>query len=257
MKRILLFFLCLLPFLALSLSADAAETGGFETAYDLYEYWVANDCLPDYITGIWTEDGSLDTLTFGLVPGEEGERAKAEILSLLRNDGSVIFVTQTYSRNYLWSIMEDVNLYFERDLGFKAAGPDEYENRVCIELDIAYEHNPESLAAIAELQEKYGEAVTFSFTDTVIQLTIEETSPVLLIVPPVQNKVSSPLPLLLLCPLLLWGLYLIQLRRRQLMTHVGITLNVPMTTQAVEVKVRECQPTVPDTLEQRIMDSLN
>lgn len=256
MKRIFSLFLCLLLFFVLPLTAGAREADSFETAYNLYEYWIVNDCLPDYITGIWTEDGSLDVLTFGLVPGEEGEKAKAEILSLLRNDDSVIFVTQTYSRNYLLAIMEDVNLYFEQDLGFKAAGPNEYENRVCIELDIAYEHNPESLAAIAELQKKYGDAVAFSFTDTVIQLTVLQASPLLFITPPVQKEYPSPLPLLLLCPVLLWGLHLIRLRRRQLMTHTGITLYESMTTQAVEESIRECQPRVPDTLEQRIMDSL-
>ncbi len=183
MKRTSLLFLCWLMFLHLSLPVLATESDTYETAGDLWNKWCQDDDVPDYITGIWSTDGSTENLTIGLVPGEEGEQAKEEILALIVDDSTVSFVTQTYSRNYLLQILEDVNTYFERNLGFMTVGTDEYANQITIELHADYETNPDSLAAVAQLQEKYGDAVSISFTNTIITTVEDAVAPPVLIAP--------------------------------------------------------------------------
>ena len=152
MRRIPILFFALLLVFSLSLSVYAAESSTYPTAGDLWEHWCKTETIPDFITGIWSTDGGRENLTFGIVPGQEGKAGKNWILSMIMDDSTVTFVTQTYSRNYLWAIMEDVNTYFDRGLGFLSAGPNEYDNVVYVELHRDYAENPDSLAAVAELE---------------------------------------------------------------------------------------------------------
>ena len=77
----------------------------FPTLFDLFQHW-CNDGYPDYVTGVWSNDGSSYNLTVGLVDGTAGEAGKQEILDLIENDASITFTTQTYSHNYLMRIQD-------------------------------------------------------------------------------------------------------------------------------------------------------
>lgn len=258
MKRICTTILLLVLILSLSVAAAATEGGTFQTAGDLWHYWVTEDCVPDYITGIWSTDGSTENLTFGLLPGETGESAKQQILNLILEDSTAAFVTQTYSRNYLFAIMEDVNRYFERKLGFMSAGPSEYDNVVYIELHTDYQNNPDSRAAVAELEKKYGSAVSISFTDTIYHYTLETgTEPPVLIRPLVAPS-PSPLPLLwMLFTAVLGALVLTEQRRRKLLTHVGTIPQTPLSIRQVKEQVLNSAPEVPSTLDLRVHAALD
>lgn len=256
MRKIPIYCFILLLVCSLFPSASAAEAGIYPTAGDLWEHWCEKGQIPDYITGIWSTDGSTENLTFGLLSGEEGELGKAELLSWIADDSTVTFTTQTYSRNYLMRIMEDVNTYFDLDLGFMCAGPSEYDNVVCIELHKNYETNPDSLAAVAELEEKYGNAVSISFTDTVY-ITTEEAlvTPPVMIAPALHPAdPASPLPVLLgACVLLLLGIVCTH-RRRMVLLRGGTAVVSPAS---LEDQIRRSEPEVPAALDARIAETLD
>lgn len=256
MRKILVYFLSFLLVCSLFPYESAAEAGIYPTAGDLWEQWCKEGQIPDYITGIWSTDGTTENLTFGLLPGEEGELGREEILSWIADDSTVSFTTQTYSRNYLMQIMEDVNTYFDLGLGFISAGPNEYANVVYIELHRDYETNPASLAAVAELEEKYGSAVSISFTDTVYVITVETVanSPLMLISPLHPADPASPLPVLLgLCVLLLLGI--VCTHRRRLVLLQGDTAVV--SSASLEDQIRRSEPEVPAALDARMAETID
>ena len=256
MRKILVCFLSFLLVSSLFPAASGAEAGIYPTAGDLWEHWCEEGQIPDYITGIWSTDGTTENLTFGLLPGEEGELGREEILSWIADDSTVTFTTQTYSRNYLMRIMEDVNTYFDLGLGFISAGPSEYANVVCIELHRDYETNPNSLAAVAELEEKYGSAVSISFTDTVYVATVETVvhSPMMLISPLHPADPASPLPVLLgACALLLLGIVCTHRRRMVLLQGTAAM----MESASLEDQIRHSEPKVPASLDVRMADTLD
>lgn len=255
MRRFQIIPALIILLLACALPVSGAEAGQFQTAGDLWEHWCQTDSIPDFITGIWSTDGTTENLTFGLVPGQEGETAKSWILSRITDDSTVTFVTQTYSRNYLWAIMEDVNTYFDLGLGFMSAGPSEYDNVVYVQLHTDYENNPDSLTAVAELAEKYGDAISVSFTDTVYVTTLDAAAP-----PdpfrlgPAPKKAVSPLPVLVFLCLILGCVILMTERKRQLLLTGGGIAEI--STVSIEQQVRDTVPAFPGTLDDRIMESI-
>lgn len=260
MKRACLTVFLLILVIQLSVSAGALESGAVQTAGDLWQHWVSQDCIPDFITGVWSTDGSTTNLTFGLLPGDTGEHAKRQILDWIADDSTVTFVTQTYSRNYLFAIMEDVNTYFEKDLGFTSAGPCEYDNVVYIELHTDYQNNPDTLAAVAELEEKYANAVSISFTDAVYHLTLDVSTEPPLLVRPLVDAASPAFPmtmLLILSVAVLIALILTENRRRMLLTHMGAAAPTPFSIRHVEEQVRCASPEIPATLDSRVQASLD
>ena len=105
----------------------------YPTLFDLFQTW-ANDGYPDYVTGIWSNDGSSYNLTVGVVEGAAGEAGKQEILNLIENDASVTFTTQAYSHNYLMQVQEELNPYFKQEeLGMVGSGIYDSENHVEID----------------------------------------------------------------------------------------------------------------------------
>lgn len=255
MRRFRIIPALIILLLACALPVSGAEAGQFRSAGDLWEHWCQTDSIPDFITGIWSTDGTTENLTFGVVPGQEGETAKNWILSRITDDSTVTFVTQTYSRNYLWAIMEDVNTYFDLGLGFMSAGPSEYDNVVYVELHTDYENNPDSLTAVAELTEKYGDAISVSFTDTVYVTTLESvTPPDPFLLMPAPKKAVSPLPVLVFLCLILGCVILMTERKRQLLLTGGGIAEI--SAASIEQQIRNTVPAVPGTLDDRIMESI-
>ena len=73
------------------------ENGLYANAGALYQAWFANGNgesypYPDYITGVWSSDGTIDNLVFGVLKGYDMEKAKAEILAQIENKDSASFV---------------------------------------------------------------------------------------------------------------------------------------------------------------------
>ena len=145
------------------MTITASTKATHSTAGDLFQQWESAG-YPDYVTGVWSTDGSSYNLTVGLVEGTAGETGKQEILNLVENDASITFTTQTHSHNYLMQIQEELFPYFEQEeLGMVGSGVYDMENCVHVEFLTEKATDEVSLNFIAELEEKYGNAISVSF----------------------------------------------------------------------------------------------
>ncbi len=165
MKRCFSLLLSVILIFTCSITAFA-EDDKYSTAGDLYQDWYDN--LPDYICGVWSNDGSSNNLTFGIQNNEAGNAGKQEMLRLIKNENTVAFVYQTYSRNYLLGIQEELNVYFKKDIGLISTALDEKNN--CIELGIHHQEKdePATKEMIVELKNKYGDAVSVEFVEEIV-----------------------------------------------------------------------------------------
>ncbi len=247
----------------------------FPTIFDLFQHWSSSG-YPDYVTGVWSADGSYN-LTVGVTKDEAGEAGKQEILDLIENDTSVSFVNQTYSRNYLLQIQDELFPYFkQKELGMVGNGVDDIGN--CIDVWILNEKadNEATLNFIAELQETYGTAVTFSYSEGFVHTNtlteeiglrgplispISEDSSLL----PNAPKGSSFSPLLAAgligIPLLVFGTYF-ALRKRfipVMQTNAGSTVTATDTLSIKDVKelVKESSLAVPEGLDERVIEGIS
>lgn len=175
MKKCSLLLSLLFVFL-FSIFASAAETEDppYADAGELYQSW--NERYPDYISGVWSTDGSMNNLTFGIAESADFEAAENEILSLIKNDDSVTIVRQKYTRNDLLRIQEELYKYFEdaQNNGLCATGLYETENCVQVEFLESAKENETTKALIVYLQEAYGDAVRIAWSEGYVTLTLEE-----------------------------------------------------------------------------------
>ena len=174
MKKFVTFLFAILLICSCSVLASAEEVK-YDTAGDLYEAWYEN--LPDYICGVWSTDGGTSNLTFGIQNTELGNAGKTEMLELVKNDSSITFVYQEYSRNYLLQIQKELDGYFEKDLGLISTGLNEKNN--CIVLGIFEERKDDAGTQnmIEEITQKYGNAVSIEYTDELSVLTTDNNRP--------------------------------------------------------------------------------
>lgn len=262
MKRIILFALCLL--LCFPVPAAAEEAGLYENAGALYEAWVSGGCVPDYITAVISTDGGTDNLTFGLVEGEAGEAGRQEILDLVRDDSSVTILYQTYSRNELYRIQDEiVDAYFGRDLGLVSAGVSEGANKLILEVKTEYAENADTLAMMEAVKKQYGDAVSFEFTDSEIQVVLgiqsATANPVAVMADP-RNPFSFFSLALILCCMMLAVLACMEIRRLRPAAAANgaaaVLENQPLSQKEVEQAIRTAEQTPSDALRERVMHSI-
>ena len=269
MKRIAVLAMCLLMLWACTVTAFAEDGGIYETARQLADAWHSQGGVPDYISGLWSTDGSRKNLTFGVVKGEAGEAGRQEILDLVKDDSTVTIVYQTYSRNYLWQIQNTiVHAYFEKGLGLVTAGVREHENKLYLEVHTDFAENADTLAMIRQVTEQYGEAVCFSYVDTYPQLVeytgetppLVPTRPVLGMMKP-QNP-SFPFVLVVtFCVMVLSCFFLVDIRRRRilLLASDGTPVVVderPASKKEIEETIRKAEVNPSAALDDRVMHSI-
>lgn len=265
MKRILLLAVCLLMVCSCTLTVSAAESGKYANAGQLYNAWMAQGGVPDYISAVWSTDGGMDNLTFGLVRGEAGEKGEQEIYDLVRDDSTVTIVYQTYSRNYLYRIQDElVGAYFGQDLGLVSAGVNEYENTLVFQVHTDYANHADTQEMIHRVTEQYGTAVTFQYVGAYPQLTQEllvtaPTEPAVLQAKP-QNQVF-PMELVFGGSILLLAgfLFILLQRRRVLAAADGSTVllgDKSLGKKELEESIRNTAAPVPRSLDQRVMESI-
>ena len=266
MKRILLLAMSLILLCSFPVKAAAEEAGIYENAGALYEAWVSANCVPDYITAVISTDGGTDNLTFGLVAGDAGERGRQEILDLVRNDASVTIMYQTYSRNELYLIQDEiVNEYFAQDLGLISAGVCEGVNKIVLEVKTDYAENADTLQMIQKVTDRYGDRVSFHFTDSEIvalvgtQTTV--TNPMMVMADP-----RSPFNLLtfslILCSMMLAVLCCLEIRRHRLIAGTGngavvIHDSSPVSGREIADKIGSTDMKPSADLQDRVMRSIN
>lgn len=263
MKRVVSLIICLFMVCLCSVLASAEESGIYENAGQLYEAWVSQGGVPDYISGVWSTDGGTENLTFGVVQCEAGEQGKREILALVRDDSTVTIVYQTYSRNYLYRIQEEiVDAYFEEGLGLVTAGVMEKENKLRFEVHTDFTDNVDTQAMIQHVTEQYGDAVYFSYIDTYPQFVggtqPAPTGPILVMTNP-QNHVF-PFAFVL-CGIVLAFLLFIEIQRRRVMAVAldgtpMIMDEKPISKRDVEAAIRETDIKPSETLDDRVMRSI-
>ena len=155
--------------LMLSLCATALADNEYATAFDLYQAWYAENGYenpyPDYITGVWSADGSMDHFVFGVTDDEQGEAGKAEILRLVADDTTVDFAYQNYSYAELLAIQQEIAPRMGDATGAFACGVYDMENVLKISID---ESNPNAEDFMAEMFEKYGDRVAFEKGDGIL-----------------------------------------------------------------------------------------
>lgn len=266
MKRILLLAISILLIFNFSVMASAQEEGVYENAGQLYEAWMRQGGVPDYISGVWSTDGGSVNLTFGVVQGEAGEKGRQEILALVKNDATVTIVYQTYSRNYLYQIQKEIEeVSFEKGLGLVAAGVLERENKLSFWVHVDYKDNVDTLAMIRQVTERYGDVVSFRYVDYYIEAvngtqSSTPTNPILAVVNP-QTQMMSFGFTMVLCAIVLVSFLFLQIQKRRVMalTANGTAMVMdakPITKKDVEDAIRKAEVTPSESLDNRVMRSI-
>lgn len=265
MKRTLLLLICILLMFSFSITVSAEEKGKYKTAGQLYEAWVSQDSVPDYISGVWSTDGGQDNLTFCLVKGEDGEKGRQEILDLIIDDSTVTFEYQTYSRNYLYQIQDAVvDAYFDKQLGLVTAGVREHENKVCFEVHRDYANNSDTLAMIQQVIDQYGDAVYFSYIDFYPQFvtgTEPAVTPPFLVMASPQKQVMPVGLTFAFCAITMAFLLYIEIRRRQVLALMTDGSSVSIGKQSsskkeIENDIRKANIAPSESLDDRVMQSI-
>ncbi len=248
MKKFFVSVLCILMLLLVPINVSAEDIASFETAASLYEYWTSENCLPSFITGVWSTDGGSVNLTFGVTNDAAGREGAKQILELVANDSTVAIAYQTYGLNYLYSVQSEVERYLSEDIGFKAVGVYFGANRV--EVDVAQSRMDDSVtsAVVEDLTEKYGAAIFFKFTNSVYIMTGGNANgPANGFLNPIhnQNNVQSPLlfGMFAICIVSFVALFFSEYRRRKLLLLItsGGTITMAQkkpSYRAVERAVR-------------------
>ena len=264
MKRILILAISFLMILNFSVMASAQEDGVYENAGQLYEAWMRQGGVPDYITGVWSTDGGNVNLTFGVVKGEAGEKGQQEILALVRDDSSVTIAYQTYSRNYLYQIQKEIeDVYFEAGLGLVTAGVMEKENRIRFEVHTDFADNADTQVMIQKVTDQYGDAVYFRYIDTYPQF-VGGTEPAptgpMLVMPNPQNQMFPFV--FVLCGIVLAFFLFIEMQRHRVIAVAAdgsaIALEKSQISQKeIEETIRKTEIQIPESLDHRVMQSVN
>ena len=260
MKKICVILSVVLLMCSVSVPVFAADE--YANADALYQAWYGN--LPDYITGVWSTDGSQYNLTFGIRADADVKAVKKEILALVKDDKSVSFAVQKYSYNELKAINDELLAYFpspenDADYGLVSMGVYEMENMVQIEILEARKNDPVTVAFIKKITEKYGDAVRIAYAENYVQ-----TQTTIGIDSAIPDK-SSPEVWFIIAAAVLLGFMgmLVYVKKKQsavvLQTAGGaaVTASEPLSVKEVESMVRDSGETVPDTLTQKIMQKID
>ena len=263
MKRVISLIICLFMLCICSVMVSAEEGGIYENAGQLYEAWVSQGGVPDYISGVWSTDGGYVNLTFGVVKGEAGEQGKQEILALVRDDSTVSIVYQTYSRNYLYRIQREIeDAYFEAGLGLVTAGVMEMENKLRFEVHTDFVDNADTQAMIQQVTGQYGDAVYFCYVDTYPQFVggtqPAPTGPILVMMNP-QNQ-AFPFVFVIFGVTLVF-LFFVEIQRRRVMAVAAdgtpvVIVKKPVTKKELESAIRETDIKPSEALDDRVIRSI-
>lgn len=249
MKKLFTLILTMVLICSCSIIASAAEAK-YNTAGELYEAWCEN--LPDYICGVWSTDGGTNNLTFGIQNNAAGNAGKQEMLDLVKNDSTLTFVYQEYSRNYLLQIQREIDKYMPKDLGLVSTAL--YDENNCIELGILKERqdDADTQNMIREITDRYGNAVTVEYTDAIYALTTDVNG----------LRTSQHIILFMGIVVVLLAVMFFVFQKRNvllLQTNNGATVSATTSpsTKEVEDMVRKTKYAISSELDQRIMNEIN
>ncbi len=254
MKKVMYLFLCVV--LSLSVAIPAAAADEYGTAMDLYESWGGN--YPEYISGVWSTDGSSYNLTFGICSDADVEKVKAELLLLIEDDTSASFAVQKYSYAELSSIANELHAYFPSesttvDYGMVSTAVCDRENYVKVEFLTERMNDSATVDLINLLCEKYGDAVEIGYNDGYYFLISDIQMPVDL-----RGGVGALTVALSVVMLMLVLVLFMVVRRRssavkaQISDGNTVSVTKSVSTQEVERMVRTSELKPSDELDKRM-----
>lgn len=105
----------------------------FQNGFELYQSW--EEEYPEYITGVYSVDGTMDHLVFMILATEDQEAIKERILSQVRDKDSITFVEGAdIPRGKLLEYQQSLTAYMGEETGVYAISYNEMEGRLDIQI---------------------------------------------------------------------------------------------------------------------------
>lgn len=261
MKKLLIALTTIMLFITFTLPCYAEAV--FETAWDLNQVWAPSN-YPDYVCGVWSNDGGTYDITIAVLNTDEGNRGKEEILELIEDDASVTFTYGEYSRNYLTDVQDDLmELYKTNDEhGLISTALNEYESRIALGILKEYKGNKKTEELIADLTTQYGDIFTITYCDEPVEDTLLVTSP---ITTPITdnalgNTKSQNITTIVLVLILISSIAFMVIRKKRktvMQTNTGENITfTPLTEKEIEHAIKNSDIDYPQTLDKRILDEI-
>lgn len=258
MKKLIITLIALA--LVLCSAVTVAAKDEFATAGDLYQYW-SETAFPDYVCGVWSNDGTMESLTVAVQDNEAGNAGKQEILDLVADDSSVTFVYREYSYNYLRNVQDEIFLYFEKDTGLISTSVNQHKNRVDLGILTDRKDDDATREMLAELQEKYGDIFIVSYYEGIcIDDAVAEEIGAVIVTTEGSNAPIAQIAVICAVVLLLLAVTVFAVRKKTLtlQTNTGENISTVATLSVhdVENMVKDSNAEVSSDLELKIMSEI-
>ncbi len=259
MKRTTTFVMAFL--MILSLCVPYSAQARFENARDLYQVWAGPQQFPDYVCGVWSNDGTSNNLTISVLNTKEGNDGKKEILELIENDSSVTFEYGEYSRNYLISVQTQVSKLFKthEEHGLVGTAYLDDKNRISLLFLKEYEPNENTQQLLSDLKSEYGDVFLITFGDAPVDDTLL-TAPIGNDFAQKNNKSSiSTIILIVLLIFSIAFMFVHKRRTKALKTNTGdiITTESKISLKQIEKLIEKEDFSPSAELDSKIMSSIN
>lgn len=162
MKKLIAVILTLMLICLCSLTVFANEAK-YNNALELYQYWELNDAYPDYVCGVWYADGDVANLVIAVKNTDEGNAGKQEILDLIEGDLSFTFEYREYSFNKLRAVQNELDSYFEKNVGLVSTGIDVTGNNVVVGISEESKDAPATVEMVKEIRSLYGDMIEIEY----------------------------------------------------------------------------------------------
>lgn len=183
MKKLAVFIIVCV--LVCSMGTGVIANGEYEGFFDLYNSWntekqvggqVTREMVyPDGVCGVWSSDGGMENFTVAVTDDERGEKAKADILAAVLNDGAITFTQQKYTYSELKAVHNAVDEYVRgytgEELGVAGWGIYEMQNRVHVDIIVS---KPGAEDFMRWGYENFGDMIMFESVDGYAVPTAEE-----------------------------------------------------------------------------------
>lgn len=235
----------------------------FETAWDLNQVWAPSN-YPDYVCGVWSNDGGTYDITIAVLNTDEGNRGKEEILELIEDDASVTFTYGEYSRNYLTDVQDELLELFKtkEEHGLISTALDEYESRIALGILKEYKGNKKTEELIADLTTQYGDIFTVTYCDEPVLDTLLVTPPITTPITDnmIDNKKPQNITTIVLVLILITSIaFMVIRKKRQAIVQTNAGKNIEVTQfseKEIEHAIKNSDIDYPQTLDKRILDEI-
>lgn len=264
MKKLIAVILTLMLVCMCSLTVFANEAK-YNNALELYQYWELNDAYPDYVCGVWYADGDTANLVIAVQDTDEGNAGKQEILDLIEGDLSFTFEYREYSFNKLRAVQNELDSYFEKNVGLVSTGINVTGNNVVVGISEESKDAPATVEMVKEIRSLYGDMIEIEYNGVGVTATDaayigqeadtgsigSSTSPIADYVPFIAGGI-----------ILLAAVSVLIFRKKRAMmlqasTGETVVSSAPLTVKEVENTVKKSTVEPPTELDEKIFSAIN